>query len=140
MTTLSAELRSFLMEGNHTGKVATVRADGRPHIAPIWFAVDGDTLVFLIGEKSVKASNLHQNNRIAFCVDDERPPFSFAIIEGVVTLSDNLDEIKRWATLLGGRYMGQDNAEAYGQRNGVPGQLVVRVTPMHIVFHKDIAS
>ncbi len=140
MIILSADLRSFLMEGNHTGKIATVRADGRPHIAPVWYGIDGDTLVFLVGEKSVKAINLRQNNRIAFCIDDERPPFSFATIEGTVTLSDDLNEIKHWATTLGGRYMGQDNAAEYGERNGVPGQLVVHITPTHIVFHRDIAS
>lgn len=27
----------------HTGKLATVRADGRPHVAPIWFVVDVDS-------------------------------------------------------------------------------------------------
>ncbi len=36
--------------------------------------------------------------------------------------------------------MGEDLAEAYGKRNGVPGELLVRMTPTRVVFEKNIAS
>jgi len=44
-----AEAYAFLSEGQRTGKVATVRADGRPHVVPIWFVVDGTDLLFMTG-------------------------------------------------------------------------------------------
>ena len=44
----------FLAAGTHTGKLATVRADGRPHVAPIWFVIDGDDLLFMTNESTVK--------------------------------------------------------------------------------------
>ena len=31
------ERRAFLLEGTRTGKLATIRRDGRPHVVPIWF-------------------------------------------------------------------------------------------------------
>ena len=34
------EWRAFLLEGTRTGKLATVRADGTPHVTPIWFVLD----------------------------------------------------------------------------------------------------
>lgn len=40
------EAHSFLLEKPRTAKLATVRADGRPHVAPIWFDLDGDVMVF----------------------------------------------------------------------------------------------
>jgi hypothetical protein len=43
-----------------------------------------------------------------------------------------------WATLIGGRYMGADRAEEFGRRNGVPGELLVRVTPTKILARTDI--
>ncbi|TMD44650.1 MAG: PPOX class F420-dependent enzyme, partial [Chloroflexi bacterium] len=46
MEQLTAEQRAFLLEGTRTGKLATVRKDGRPHVVPIWFHLDGNTLVF----------------------------------------------------------------------------------------------
>ena len=36
------EWRTFLLEGQRTAKLATVRADGRPHVAPVWFVLDED--------------------------------------------------------------------------------------------------
>ena len=133
----------------HTGKLATVRADGRPHVAPIWFVLDtsgadsgspvGD-IVFNTGTETLKGKALRRDARASLCVDDERPPFSFVTIEGVATISEDLDEIAHWATVIGGRYMGQDRAEEYGRRNGVPGELLVRLRSTHIVSAADLAD
>jgi PPOX class probable F420-dependent enzyme len=124
----------------HTAKVATVRADGRPHIAPVWMALDGDTVIFTTAETSVKGKTLRREPRVCLCIDDERPPFSFVIVDGTATLSTDLDDLLHWATVIGGRYMGEDQAEAYGRRNGVPGEMVVRVTPAHVTAERDVAD
>jgi hypothetical protein len=77
---------------------------------------------------------------VALCIDEERLPFSFVTIEGTATLSEDLEEVLHWATVLGGRYMGQDRAEEFGARNGVPGELLVRVRPTHIVAVADLSD
>jgi PPOX class probable F420-dependent enzyme len=134
------ESRAFLQEGARTAKIATVRADGRPHVAPVWFILDGDTIVFTTWHTTVKAANIRRDNRIAICVDDERPPYAFACIDGTAELSDDLDALKLWATKIAGKYMGDELAEAYGKRNAVEGELLVRVTPTKIVFQTRIAD
>jgi nitroimidazol reductase NimA-like FMN-containing flavoprotein (pyridoxamine 5'-phosphate oxidase superfamily) len=40
-----AEWRDFVMTGTRTGKLAVTRSDGRPHVTPIWFVLDGDDVV-----------------------------------------------------------------------------------------------
>jgi PPOX class probable F420-dependent enzyme len=134
------EYRSFLLHRTRTAKLATVRADGRPHVAPVWFVMDGDNVIFTTWHATVKAMNLRRDPRVCLCVDDEAPPFSFVQIEGTATLSENLDDLRHWATRIAGRYMGTDQAEAYGRRNGVPGELLVRVTPTRILAQKNIAD
>jgi PPOX class probable F420-dependent enzyme len=134
------EWRAFLVASPRTVKVATVRPDGRPHVAPVWFDLDGDELIFTTWHTSVKARDLRRDPRISLCVDDERPPFSFVLIEGTATLSDNLDEVRAWATRIAGRYMGPMRAKAYGARNGVPGELLVRVTPTRVVAQSGVAE
>jgi PPOX class probable F420-dependent enzyme len=135
------EWRAFVLaEPARTAKVATVRKDGRPHVAPVWVDLDGDTIVFTTGEDTLKGRTLRRDPRVSLCFDDERPPFSFVIIDGLAELSDDLDELLHWATRLGGRYMGADQAEAYGQRNAVPGELLVRVTPTNVIAQADIAD
>lgn len=132
-----------------TGKLATVRADGRPHIAPVWFALDRSTagpdapfgdLVLNTGEDTVKGRNILRDPRVALCVDDDRPPFTFVSAEGMATVSRDADELVHWATVIGGRYMGADQAVAYGTRNGVPGELVVRLRPSHVVAQSRVAD
>ncbi|HYX49056.1 MAG TPA: PPOX class F420-dependent enzyme, partial [Ktedonobacteraceae bacterium] len=61
-------------------------------------------------------------------------------IEGTATLSADSQELKYWSTHIAGRYMGEELAEAYGKRNSVEGELLVRVTPTKVVFIKDVAS
>ena len=107
---------------------------------PVWFDLDGDDLVFTTWHTTVKARDLRRDPRISLCVDDERPPFSFVLIEGTTRLSDNLDEVRAWATRIAGRYMGNMRAKAYGARNGVPGELLVRVTPTRVVAQAAIAD
>jgi PPOX class probable F420-dependent enzyme len=136
----STEARLFLLERPRTAKLASVRADGRPHIAPIWFDLDGDTLVFTTWHTTVKATNIRRDPRVSLCVDDEAPPFAFVLVEGIATLSDDLDELRRWATRIAGRYMGVGLAESYGRRNGVPGELLVRITPTKILAQAGISD
>lgn len=134
------EIRAFLLQGTRTAALATVRADGRPHVAPVWFVLDGDDLLFNTGEETVKGANLRRDTRVALMVDDEEPPFAFVSIEGIATLSDDLDLMRSWATRIAARYMGDDQADAYGKRNAVPGELLVRVTPTKIVAFKGVAD
>ncbi|MET7941291.1 PPOX class F420-dependent oxidoreductase [Streptomyces sp. NPDC005302] len=119
--------RAFVSQGTRTGKLSTVRADGSPHVAPIWFVLDGDDLVFNTAKDSVKGRNLVRDGRVALCVDDDRPPFAFVVLEGTAVLSEDVDELRHWAARIGGRYMGEDRAEEFGRRNGVPGELLVRL-------------
>ncbi len=140
METLTPQSRAFLMGGTRTGKLATVRADGRSHVVPIWFVLDGDILIFTTGASSVKAANMRRDPRVTLCVDDETPPYAYIMVEGTISISEDGDELLHWATRIGGRYMGAARAEEYGKRNGVPGELLVRITPTKIIFQENIAG
>src|SRR5258705_232539 len=52
---LPDEVQRFLAYGTRTAKLATIRADGRPHVVPVWFVLDGDDIVFTTGTTTVKA-------------------------------------------------------------------------------------
>jgi PPOX class probable F420-dependent enzyme len=140
------ETRSFLLHGTRTGKLAVVRADGRPHVTPTWFTLDAPNgaaaydLVLTTHETSMKAKAIRRDPRVALCVDDQAPPYSYVMVEGTATLSDDLDELRRCATAVGGRYMGTARAEEFGARNAVPGELLVRITPTRVIAKADISD
>lgn len=134
-----AEIRSFMGTGSKTGKLATVRADGSPHVAPIWFTFDHATgdLVFMTWHTSLKARSMRRDPRVSVGVDDETFPFAWARLDGRARFSD-VDRV-HWATETSRRYVGDHRAAEYGARNGVDGELVVWVTPTRLVGEADIA-
>ena len=149
MTEMSkAEIGRFLMRGTFTGKLGTIRKDGSSHVVPFWFVLDnrnsrgqiGD-IILTTGDTSVKAQNIQRDNRVSICVDDQIPPFSFVTIFGSAKIQPyKQKEVLKWATKIAERYMGKDNAEAYGKRNSEEGLVLVPIKPTRIIAEKDIAS
>ena len=135
-----AEWREFVCSGTRTGKLATTRADGRPHVVPIWFVLDGDDLVFNTGAETIKGRSLARTGWASICVDDDRPPYSFVTVSGPVSIGTDVDEMLTYATRIGGRYMGEDRAEEFGRRNAVEGELLVRLRAEHVYALRDVAD
>lgn len=138
------EWLAFVMQGTRTGKLATVRKDGSPHVAPVWFVIDtaddGDHIVFTTGADTVKGYAVRRDPRLSMVVDVEEPPFSFVQFQAEAVVSEDMTEMLDWATRLGGRYMGADNADAFGKRNAVPGELLIRARITKVVALAEIAD
>ena len=112
------EWRAFVMEGTRTG----------------------NDVVFTTGATSVKGRTLRRNPRASLSVDDQAPPYSFVTIEGTVSISEDRDDLRRFATLIGGRYMGAGRAEEFGARNAVEGELLVRLHPAKVLAEAGVAD
>lgn len=135
------EYRKFMLDTVRTGKLATVREDGRPHVVPIWYHMDGDSLIFMTGEDTVKGKNIKRDPRVAISVDEENPPFAFVLFEGEAEiLNPTPDELLMWSTKIGGRYMGEDRAEEFGKRNAVDGELLIRVIPTKVIARGSVSD
>ena len=134
------EVTAFLTEGTRTAKLATTMADGGPHVMPVWFIVEDGEIVFNTGADTVKGRNLRRDLRVSLVVDEEQPPFGFVHIRGRATLSEDPAELVRTAALIGARYMGADRAQEFGERNGVPGELLVRLRPERTIALRDLAG
>jgi PPOX class probable F420-dependent enzyme len=137
---LSPEAVDFLSVATRTGKLAWTAADGRPLVAPIWFVVEDGELVFNTGKETAKGRAVRRDPRLAICVDLEEPPFAFVQVQGTATISEDPDELVRTATAIGERYMGAERAEEFGRRNGVPGELVVRLRPTKVIAVFDMTA
>ena len=140
MNELSEEVIAFLTDGTRTGMLGYLASDGRPLVAPVWFIVEAGRLVFNTGRDTAKGHALARDPRVTLCVDDPRPPFSFVQVQGVAEMSEGPVELIDIATRIGGRYMGPDRADEFGRRNGVPGELIVRVRPTKVISAFDIAG
>src|SRR4029453_8074828 len=109
------EAMAFLAEGTRTGKLATASPTGAPHVAPLWFIVAGDDLVFTTGRDSVKARHLRANPRAGLAVDVEAFPYHFAIARGPVEIREDADDLFTWTTAIAARYVPPGRADDFGR-------------------------
>jgi len=123
-----------------TGKLAVTRKDGSPHIAPVWVDLDGPDVVFLTARDTVKGKSILRDGRVALCFDDETPPFNFVTITGQAVIDEDPEQLKYWAGRTAARYMGADRADEYAERNGVPGEMVVRVKVGKVVAVQNVSD
>ncbi|MGW4124591.1 PPOX class F420-dependent oxidoreductase [Nocardia sp. NPDC004711] len=141
MASLSDQrVRDFLTEGTRTGKLAFVASDGRPLVAPVWFILEGDEIVFNTGKDTAKGRSIRRDGRLSLCVDVSTSPYSFVQVQGVAEVSEDPDELLRTATDIAARYMGPGRADEFGKRNAVPGELVVRLRPTKIVTDFSVSG
>lgn len=140
------EVVAFMREGSRTGKVAVTRADGRPHVSPVWFDVDDATgeVVFLTQITSVKGKCLLRDGRVSICVDEMAFPFAFARIDGevssIIRYDDDPDEVLRWSIFTCRRFVGDDRADEFGRRNAHPTEMLVRIRPTRYVGATGLAD
>lgn len=80
ITMSPVEIVEFLT-GGHTLQVATIGKDGTPHLAPMWYVMEGDKVVFRSFTKSQKMINLARDPRVT--VLHERG-LAYAELQGVM--------------------------------------------------------
>lgn len=140
MDQLTPEAVEFLTSGTRTGKLGYTASDGRPLVAPVWFVVEDGALLFNTGKETAKGRAVRRDPRVVLCVDLEEPPYAFVQVQGTAEISEDPGELVRSATAIGARYMGADRAEEFGRRNGVPGELLVRIRPARVVSVFDMTA
>ena len=134
------KVSAFLSAGTRTGKLAYSGSGGRSLVAPVWFIVEDGVLVFNTGKYTAKGRALTRDPRATLCVDLEEPPYAFVQVQGDAEISEDPVELVRTATAIAARYTGRDRAEEFGKRNGVPGELVVRLRPTKVIAVFDMTA
>jgi PPOX class probable F420-dependent enzyme len=127
------DVSAFLQEGTRTGKLSYTSADGRPLVAPVWFIVEDGCIVFTTGKQTAKGRALARDPRTSLCTDMQEPPYAFVQVQGSAELSEDPGDVLGTATAIAARYVGPDRAEEFGKRNGVPGEMVVRLRPAKVL-------
>jgi PPOX class probable F420-dependent enzyme len=117
-TTLSAKAKA-LIDRPIIASVATVDAEGRPQLTPVWIDRDGDDLVFNTARGRAKTSNLERNPHVAVSVVDPDDPYNVVVVRGQV--SETEDGADAHIDSLAKKYLGVDS---YPMRQ--PGEVRVK--------------
>lgn len=106
----------------------------------MWFLLDGDAILFTTSAGSIKGQDIQRAPAVSLLVENEAPPFGYALIEGTASMSRDREEQLQWNTRLAQRYVGPSKAEKIGQLNTGDDTLLVRVIPTHISGYDVIAE
>ena len=107
MTLLSDSARAFL-RGRRFAVVATLNADGTPHLTVMWYDLRGDEVIINTQARAVKVKNLQRDPRIYLCIEDE---YRYLNIEGRAGLDFDPARTQADIAALAERYEGPEGRE-----------------------------
>lgn len=119
MTTQLTEKAKALVSRPVLANVATVDAEGRPQLTPVWIDLDGDDLVFNTAKGRAKEANLAKNPQVAVSVVDPDDPYNVVVVRGTVHSTE--DGADAHIDSLAKKYLGVDT---YPMRQ--PGEVRVK--------------
>ncbi|HLI31851.1 MAG TPA: PPOX class F420-dependent oxidoreductase [Solirubrobacteraceae bacterium] len=130
MSTLLEGRAAELLAAPNFCVVATLRADGSIHTAPVWVDIEQGLPVLNTAEGRSWPRNLERDPRLTMTIQNMENPYEYVSIRGRVAqrTHEGADEhIDRMAM----KYLGQ---ERYPYRQEGEVRVIIRVSPEH-VYH-----
>jgi PPOX class probable F420-dependent enzyme len=98
-----------LLASTALGHLATIGADGRPQVNPVWFIADDAHVYLSVKADTVKYRNLTVNPHVAMSIGDPANPGRYLEVRGDVVDLDLFDTLD-WVNHLARKYTGADFA------------------------------
>ncbi|WP_433163546.1 PPOX class F420-dependent oxidoreductase [Kribbella sp. CA-247076] len=137
-TMTTSEWRSFVTTGTRLAHIALTRADGRPHVTPVCFVLDGDELAFVLSPGSVKGKSLARDRRVAVCISDDQQPYSFVTIEGDARVSAEPGQVRHVGAGIAGRYYPDQPAAEVAEAFLHEGFSAVHITVTNVIARSGL--
>ena len=75
------EIAEYLAEA-HVAHLATIRNNGRPHVAPVWFLEDNGQAFVMADSNAVKVRNVHRNPAVTLSIATDQRPLKYVVLNG----------------------------------------------------------
>ena len=136
MADLSQQEISDIHSERHVADLATVRPDGRPHLAPIWYMEEGGKVFMIANADSVKFRNVRHNPKVSMSIATDQRPYKYVVLEGEGRITDdNLDQVVERICV---RYDGPERGRAYARElREAGGQQVLEVQIQRVLSWKE---
>jgi PPOX class probable F420-dependent enzyme len=119
-----------LFHGSSLAQLATLRADGTLHLTPVWIDLDDDGRVLVNARADrLKAAHMRQRPDVAVCVVDERNPYRYVSVTGVVEAVEEEGTL-RHMDVLARRYL---RVRTYPWAAPGERRLLFRIRPLRVL-------
>lgn len=126
----TGELDEFL-QGLWGAQLACVRADGTPHVVPLWYEWDGEAIWLAASPGASWRAHIAENPRVSITLDEPWPPLRRAFASGTAIEVDERDIPGGIAGLrrrLAVRYLGA-GADRRLELSDADGWVAVKIEP-----------
>ncbi len=129
------EMRAYLNE-THVAHLVTLKRDGSPHIAPLWYQYDNGNLYMITGSSVLKTRNIRRDSRVAVAISTDQEPYKYVLLEGSAEVSNS--GVEQFTRSLCIRYRGQEEgAKMAEELLSDEDTVILIVHPTKIITWKD---
>ena len=127
----SAEMESYLAEAR-IADLVTLREDGSPHVAPVWYQYRAGRLAVMANDSAVKVRNIRRDPRVAVSIPTPDEPYRYVLIEGTATVSR--EQVAQTVTEISVHYRGQERGAKFA-REMLEGSamVVIEISPARTI-------
>lgn len=126
------ELNAFLARPI-VARIATVRANGSPQLAPMWFLYEDGVMYMSTRTWAAKVKHIRQNPRVAVVVDEMVAPLKNKVVTIEGTTEVLTTGVKEMTTKIYHKYVGVEGAATpQAQRSINTPRVILKITPKKI--------
>ena len=119
--------------------LVTLREDGSPHVAPIWYQFQSGQLFIVCQKSSVKAQNIEKDSRVAFSVATPSEPYRYVLIEGIASLTS--EDAEKLTLGISVHYLGTERGPDFAKNILSSGKtIVITIIPHKIISWEEEAN
>jgi len=129
------EMRAYLNE-THVAHLVTLKRNGSPHVAPLWYQYDNGNLYMITGSSVLKTRNIRRDSRVAVAISTDQEPYRYVLLEGNAEIGNSgVEQVTRSLCI---RYRGQEEGAKMAEEL-LSGEdtVILIVHPTKIITWKD---
>jgi PPOX class probable F420-dependent enzyme len=127
MAVLAPDVEEFL-RGSQLAAISTVRANGQPHVVPVWYEWDGREFVVSSMRDTQKVRNISARGVSALSIYSSELPYRQVTAEGPARLGPMLDNV--WRERVAIRYLGEAAGRAYAHDTADMDLVAIHIRPL----------